>query len=98
MKQPQNTDTPIERLSGSVERVTFHSEESGFCVLRTKVKGQRDVAPFVKEQQMLAIWSHDFFRDVAKRIRIVGEELNSPETGFTGRQSNFPSSGDFLKH
>jgi hypothetical protein len=43
MKKPQNTDTPMERLSGSVERVTFHSEESGFCVLRTKVKGQRDM-------------------------------------------------------
>ena len=33
-------DTPMERLSGSVERVTFHSEESGFCVLRVKVKGR----------------------------------------------------------
>jgi exodeoxyribonuclease V alpha subunit len=33
----------MERLSGSVERVTFHSEESGFCVLRTKVKGQREL-------------------------------------------------------
>lgn len=43
MKQPQKSDTPLERLSGSVERVTFHSEESGFCVLRTKVKGQRDL-------------------------------------------------------
>jgi len=35
---------PLERLSGSVERVTFHSEESGFCVLRVKVRGQRDLA------------------------------------------------------
>jgi exodeoxyribonuclease V alpha subunit len=30
-------------LSGSVERVTFHSEDSGFCVLRVKVRGQRDL-------------------------------------------------------
>ena len=37
------TDTPTERLSGSVERVTFHSEESGFCVLRVKVKGHREL-------------------------------------------------------
>ncbi|HTP66490.1 MAG TPA: ATP-dependent RecD-like DNA helicase [Geobacteraceae bacterium] len=43
MKPPQKADTPLERLNGSVERVTFHSEESGFCVLRTKVKGQRDL-------------------------------------------------------
>ncbi len=33
---------PRERLSGAIERVTFHSEESGFCVLRVKVKGHRD--------------------------------------------------------
>ena len=35
---------PLERLSGSIERVSFHSEESGFCVLRIKVRGQRDLA------------------------------------------------------
>jgi len=28
-----------ETLAGSIERVTFHSEQSGFCVLRVKVKG-----------------------------------------------------------
>ena len=32
-----------EPLSGLVERVTFHSPESGFCVLRVKVRGQRDL-------------------------------------------------------
>ena len=35
--------TPLERLAGAVERVTFHSPESGFCVLRLKVRGQRDL-------------------------------------------------------
>jgi len=30
----------------------------------------KDVAPFVKDQQMLTIWSRDFFRDVASRIRV----------------------------
>mgnify|MGYP004701533919 CR=1 FL=1 len=43
MKTPNHSDAPIERLSGSVERVTFHSEESGFCVLKTKVKGHREL-------------------------------------------------------
>ena len=42
-----NVETLIERLSGSVERVTFHSEESGFCVLRVKVKGQRDLVTVI---------------------------------------------------
>ncbi|MDD2736705.1 MAG: nucleotidyl transferase AbiEii/AbiGii toxin family protein [Desulfuromonadaceae bacterium] len=33
-------------------------------------QARKDVAPFVKDQQMLALWSHDFFRDVASRIRV----------------------------
>ncbi len=36
-----------ERLEGSIERVTFFSEENGFCVLQVKVKGQRDLATVV---------------------------------------------------
>lgn len=40
---PASAGNPVERLSGSVERVTFHSEESGFCVLRIKVKGHREL-------------------------------------------------------
>ncbi len=47
MSELKKTESPIERLSGSVERVTFHSEESGFCVLRTKVKGHRDLVTVV---------------------------------------------------
>ncbi|MBP2294118.1 SF1B family DNA helicase RecD2 [Azospirillum rugosum] len=34
-------------LSGLVERVTFHSPETGFCVLRLKVRGQRDLVTLV---------------------------------------------------
>ncbi len=37
----------VERLQGSVERVTFRSEESGFCVLRVKVKGHRDLVTVI---------------------------------------------------
>jgi nucleotidyltransferase AbiEii toxin of type IV toxin-antitoxin system len=35
-------------------------------------QARKDVAPFVKDQQMLALWSHDFFRDVASRIQVEG--------------------------
>lgn len=31
-------------------------------------QARRDVAPFVRDQQMLALWSHEFFRDVASRV------------------------------
>ena len=36
-----------ETLSGIVERVTFHNEENGFCVLRVKAKGMRELATVV---------------------------------------------------
>lgn len=35
-------------------------------------QARKDVAPFVKDQQVLAIWSHDFFQDVASRIKTEG--------------------------
>src|SRR5215471_7529686 len=37
------TSSPTEVLAGLVERVTFHNEENGFCVLRVKARGQRDL-------------------------------------------------------
>src|SRR5512134_3089298 len=36
-----------ETLAGLVERVTFHNEDSGFCVLRVKARGQRDLVTIV---------------------------------------------------
>jgi exodeoxyribonuclease V alpha subunit len=38
---------PRETLAGLVERVTFHNEETGFCVLRVKARGQRDLVTVV---------------------------------------------------
>jgi len=36
-------ESELENLGGSVERVTFHSEDSGFCVLKVKVRGQQEL-------------------------------------------------------
>jgi len=43
MNQPPSKQTTAETLQGSIERVTFHSPESGFCVLKVKVKGHKDL-------------------------------------------------------
>ena len=69
MKKPaHNQDAPTERLSGSVERVTFHSEESGFCVLRAKVRGQHDLVTVIGSAasitpgeyiECIGIWTND---------------------------------------
>jgi ATP-dependent exoDNAse (exonuclease V) alpha subunit len=44
-----NTAPLVEReaLAGLVERVTFHNPETGFCVLRVRVRGQRDLVTVV---------------------------------------------------
>jgi hypothetical protein len=31
-----------EQISGVLERVTFHNDDSGFCVLRVETKGHRE--------------------------------------------------------
>ena len=36
-----------EEISGVIERVTFHNEDSGFCVLRIKTKAHREEATVI---------------------------------------------------
>ncbi len=43
-----------ESLAGLVERVTFHNPENGFCVLRVKVRGQRDLVTVVGHAAMIS--------------------------------------------
>jgi len=38
---------PSDGLSGLVERVTFHNEDTGFAVLKVKVQGRRDLVAVV---------------------------------------------------
>lgn len=40
-------DQEIEIISGLVERVTFHNQETGFCVLKVKVKGHKESVTIV---------------------------------------------------
>lgn len=45
---PRESSTQeFEHLDGLVERVTFHNAESGFCVLRLQVKGERELVTLV---------------------------------------------------
>jgi ATP-dependent exoDNAse (exonuclease V) alpha subunit len=37
-----------------VERVTFHNEENGFCVLRVKARGQRDLITVLGHAAMIS--------------------------------------------
>src|SRR5271167_2690263 len=54
MVQPPTTSTPTEVLAGLVDRVTFHNPENGFCVLRVKARGQRDLITLVGHAAMIS--------------------------------------------
>jgi exodeoxyribonuclease V alpha subunit len=65
---PASAAAPAEALAGLVERVTFHNPDSGFCVLRIKARGQRDLVTLVGHTatitagewvQASGAWVHD---------------------------------------
>jgi exodeoxyribonuclease V alpha subunit len=45
---------PTEVLAGLVERVTFHNEENGFCVLRVKARSQRELITVLGHAAMIS--------------------------------------------
>ena len=45
---------PTEGLAGLVGRVTFHNAETGVCVLRVKVRGQRDPVTVVGHAALIS--------------------------------------------
>lgn len=76
----QSADSASEVLVGNVERVTFHSDESGFCVLRVKARGQRDLVTIVGHAAMIAAgewitatgeWTNDRTHGLQFRARFL---------------------------
>src|SRR2546429_2850318 len=49
-----STVSATEVLAGLVDRVTFHNSENGFCVLRVKARGQRDLITVVGHAAMIS--------------------------------------------
>src|ERR1700736_184456 len=48
------TVSSTEVLAGLVERVTFHNDDNGFCVLRVKARGQRDLISVIGHAAMIS--------------------------------------------
>ena len=69
---PDTTAQPTEVLAGSIERVTFHSAESGFCVLRIKARGHRDLVTVV---------GHAAEISAGEWVTVSGVWVNSREHG-----------------
>ena len=69
----------LETIKGSIERITFHSEESGFCVLRAKVKGKRELVTVVGKAVCI---------NVGEYIEGQGLWINNQEYGLQFRAEN----------
>jgi exodeoxyribonuclease V alpha subunit len=59
-------------LAGSIERVTFHNAENGFCVLRIKARGHRDLVTVV---------GHAAEISAGEWVTLSGTWVNSREHG-----------------
>ncbi|MCP1259960.1 SF1B family DNA helicase RecD2 [Acetobacter lambici] len=82
--------SPTEALAGLVERVTFHNAENGFCVLRVKVRWQRDLVTVVGHAAMISAgefvqMSGRWFNDHTHGLQFKAEFLKaSPPTTVEG--------------
>src|SRR6516225_3485145 len=58
---PQPESSSQEVLAGFIERITYHNPENGFCVLRAKARGHRDVVTVVGHAATIAAgeWVND---------------------------------------
>jgi exodeoxyribonuclease V alpha subunit len=70
-----------EQLSGVIERITFHNIDTGYCVLRVRARGQRDVVTVVGAMQ------HP----------IAGEYVEAAGKWITDRQFGLQFKADNLK-
>src|ERR1700674_328370 len=60
-----------EPLAGLVERVTFHNADSGFCVLRIKARGHRDLVTVLGAAPSIAVATACWLSSCQKTCRGV---------------------------
>jgi hypothetical protein len=67
-----------EVLAGLVDRVTFHNAENGFCVLRVKARGQRD---------LITVLGHAAIISAGEFVQASGTWVNDRTHGMQFRAS-----------
>src|SRR5215210_647971 len=90
--RPQPEPSTQEVLAGLVERVTYHNAENGFCVLRAKARGHRDIVTIVGHAATIA---------AGEWITASGEWINDRTHGqqFKARflRTSLPDSADGIE-
>ena len=75
-----NTEPDREVLAGTIERVIYHNAENGFCVLRIKARGHRDLVTIIGHSATIAAgewitatgeWVNDHTHDQQFRARFL---------------------------
>lgn len=49
-----SSSSPLDLLNGLIERVTYHNNENGYCVLRVKAERQKDLVTVVGHASMIS--------------------------------------------
>lgn len=89
--------SPVETLAGTIERVTFHNAETGFCVLKVHARGQRDLVPVIGHAPAIGAgeWitaTGTWFRDRQHGLQFKAETLKAtPPTGSAGIETYLAS-------
>jgi exodeoxyribonuclease V alpha subunit len=86
-----------EALAGLVERVTFHNPENGFCVLRVKARGQRDLITVVGHTAMISAGEFVQMSGAWVNDRTHGQQFRASFLKTTPRQRWRASSGISLR-
>src|ERR1700722_14433645 len=66
-----------EALAGLVERVTFHNPENGFCVLRVKARGHRDLVTVVGRAALISAGEFIQMNGAWVNDRIHGQQFRA---------------------
>lgn len=77
----RSAENKTEVLAGLVERVTFHNPETGFCVLRVKARGHRDLVATIGHAAMIS----------------AGEWITAPGIWINDRTHGLQFKANFLK-
>ena len=88
MLQRATPSAATEVLAGLVERVTFHNEDSGFCVLRIKARGQRE---------LITVLGHAAMISAGEFVQASGAWINDRVHGVRKDGADPSSSGHLLR-
>src|SRR3981081_2145267 len=87
--KPQPEPSSREVLAGLVERVTYHNDGNGYCVLRIKARGHRELVTVVGHAAVIS---------AGEWITVPGDVLQTRGTDGARRHREIPRLRDDPRH